>query len=198
MLARIASALNPVVGGIVGFLGLPGIVLAGALAWQYVRYEGLPLIGGGKIERIENERDDWKRASQGWKTAHAKLIAKYETELAEAKAARAAARADYDDAARRADRAETDLDDMRTRASRYATRMRITTRQGELDTSSPADPAEGGDGPGATTEFVAVARNDFDILVENSLRLEKVFRWGQDLIDRKRAVALPEPEFGGK
>lgn len=168
------------------------------LAIQHVRYEGLPLIGGGKIDRIEGERDDWKRASQGWKTAHAKLNSKYQTELAEARAERARAQADYDDAARRADRAEADLDTMRDRAAGYAKRMRITVNQGRPANTAPADPAEDNHGEGGAAEFVAVSRNDFDILVENSLRLEKVWRWGQDLIARKRAEALPEPEFGRK
>lgn len=193
MPTAILSALS----GIWRFLGLPGIILAGALAWQYVHYEGLPIIGGGKIDQVETERDTWKLASQKWRSAHAKLNGKYQMDLARAERDRAQAQADYDDAARRADRAEADLNDMRDRATRYANRMRITVRQGEPGAPGTDHPAEDRDGPGEATEFIAVARNDFDILVENSLRLEKVFRWGQDLIDRKRAVALPEPDLGG-
>lgn len=172
-----------------------GTPLLALLAWQHVRYEGWPLFGGGIIERIETDRDNWHKAAQGWKTAHANLMKKYQTELAEAEMQRAQAAADYTDAARRADRAKADLDDMRSRARNYATRMRIKVRQGEL-ADTPADsPAEDRNGPGEATEFIAVTRNDFDILVENSLRLEGVWRWGQDLIDRQRAVPMPEPEL---
>ena len=133
MPTAILSALS----GIWRFLGLPGIILAGALAWQYVHYEGLPIIGGGKIDQVETERDTWKLASQKWRSAHAKLNGKYQMDLARAERDRAQAQADYDDAARRADRAEADLNDMRDRATRYANRMRITVRQGSLVRPAP-------------------------------------------------------------
>ena len=173
-----------------------GAPLLALLAWQHVRYEGWPLFGGGIIERIETDRDNWKRASQGWRTAHAKLQSKFQTAIAEAELDRARAVTDYTDAARRADRAEADLNDMRNRARNYATRMRIKVVQGRLADAPTDSPAPDRNGPGEATEFVAVTRNDFDILVENSLRLEGVWRWGQDLIDRQRAVPMPEPEFG--
>jgi len=176
------------------WIGLGALVL-GPLAIQHVRYEGLPLFGGGIIERIETERDAAKRGEQKAKTALASLTKKYQTELAEAEVQRAQAAADYTDAARRADRAKADLDDMRSRARNYATRMRIKVRQGELTDATADSPAPDRNGPGEATEFIAVTRNDFDILVENSLRLEGVWRWGQDLIDRQRAVPMPDPEL---
>lgn len=53
---------------------------------------------------------------------------------------------------------------------------------------------QGGDRPGAPANVVVVQRNDYDLLVDNSLRLKAVHDWGQSLV--KEGLAVPEPGFG--
>ncbi len=63
---------------------------------------------------------------------------------------------------------------------RYVDRVR--TAPCSLPTETPAAP-ESPDGAGPTADMVAIRRDDLDILVENSVRLETVHEWGEKLID---------------
>jgi hypothetical protein len=95
------------------------------------------------------------------------------------------------------DEATQALADARARAARYADAHVVRFRPSPARKADPAGtdgPAEDHNGPGADAEMVAVARNEFDQLVENSLRLKKVQEWGDELIERK--LAIPEVEFG--
>lgn len=57
-----------------------------------------------------------------------------------------------------------------------------------------ADPAPRDNEPTQDAEFIAVSRNDFEIYVENSLKIQTIHEWGNELLERK--LAVPAPEFG--
>jgi len=61
--------------------------------------------------------------------------------------------------------------------------------------SSPAqdNPAPVDHGPGP--EAIVLERRDYDILIENTARLEAVHQWGDAMV--KEGLALPEPAFSG-
>jgi hypothetical protein len=46
--------------------------------------------------------------------------------------------------------------------------------------------------------MVAIPRSDFDILTENTLRLQAVHAWGVDLRAKGLAEPLPDPAFPDK
>lgn len=99
--------------------------------------------------------------------------------------------------ARAKDEATQALADARARAARYADAHVVRFRPSPTRKANPAGadgPAEDHNGPGADAEMVAVTRPEFDILVENSLRLKRVQEWGDELIEQK--LAIPEVEFG--
>jgi len=178
-----------------------GPLLLVGMAAQHVKYEGWPIFGGGEIAKLEDQRDKWQLASQKWETAHAKQVRYFELAKKAGEEAAEQARTDYDQAARRADNAQYEIDKLRSAAQRYAAAARVRDPGRNQRRPAETDPAKGGDGPGSDAELygVFVTRNDFDVLVENSLRLERVWRWGHELIDLKRAVTMddaPLPSFG--
>lgn len=106
------------------------------------------------------------------------------------------------DLARRADHAEDQLDALRASADRFAAARRphgvlcgaaaARSASGGPAPASEGDPAPDRDRPGA--DAVVLTRDEWDQLVANSLRLERVRQWGSTLIREK--LALPEVEFG--
>jgi hypothetical protein len=89
------------------------------------------------------------------------------------------------------------LADARVRAARYAAAHVVRFRAsptGQADSARADGSSPDHNRPGADAEMVALARNEFDQLVENSLRLKRVQEWGDELILKK--LAIPEVEFG--
>jgi hypothetical protein len=124
----------------------------------------------------------------------AEYVAAQDAAKAKAEAARIATENRYAEIARRKRDDETAARDAIARyvaANRLQNACRPTSGTGKAGES---DPAKRRDEPGGETEFLAVSRNDFDILVENTHRLERVHQWGNDLITEK--LAVPEVEFG--
>lgn len=202
MIPALIAGGSKVVQGVFTASAALGPVLLIGIAAQHVHYEGWPIFGGGVIEKLEDRAEGWEHVAALWKDAHAKQVTHFKVAKAAGERAAAAARSDYYEAARRADHAEQEIDDLRAAARRYAERVRVQDPRARR--SDPGSAAETGsspdrDGPGDDAELygVFVSRNDFDILVENSLRLERVWRWGNELIDLDRAapVDLPEPDF---
>lgn len=110
-------------------------------------------------------------------------------------AAKNAAEIHYRSIAERADNeAETAIADARARADAYARRMRV---QGiGCASSRPTSPAEGSgpqspDRSGEDAGLVALTRDDFDALVENTIRLNEAQKWALSL----SLDPIPAPEF---
>lgn len=79
------------------------------------------------------------------------------------------------------------------RSDRNAERMRFDKICGSNPTAPTKDqPAPFDNGPGP--EAVVVGRTDYDILVENTVRLEAAHQWGQSLV-KDGLATLPEVGF---
>lgn len=98
--------------------------------------------------------------------------------------------------AKEADNAKDTLDRYRTAADRFASGNSLRKVCGGATGVARPAPEDGApenrDEPGADAGMVVVARNDFDIFVENSLRLKLVQEWGDSLIREGMAV----PAYG--
>ena len=123
----------------------------------------------------------------------ANLIARSEENLAAAKAQVKAYEAKYSKLAKDNADAEKIIRTVYVdRSDRNADRMRFDKVCGSNPAAAPKDqPAPFDNGPGP--EAVVVGRTDYDILVENTIRLEAAHQWGQSLI--KDGLALPEVGF---
>lgn len=79
----------------------------------------------------------------------------------------------------------------------YSERMQLPPgcTPSQSDTAPADDPARDSDKPGPQTEYVAVAKDDLEIMIENSVRMQQVKAWGDALIADGLAVAIPGPEF---
>lgn len=86
------------------------------------------------------------------------------------------------------------LDRARSASERYAVANRVRPNSGGSRPPAPApdQPAPRPSGPGEKADMVAVLRSDFDILVENTVRLEAAHSWAKTLT----AEPLPEVKFG--
>lgn len=163
-----------------GWLKWGVIALALACAWL-------------RGNHYQHDRDAWKSAFTTQKSAYVAAEA-----AASAKAIAAKIRTENQSAelARKADHAETIVDDLRAAADRLATRrVRPAATCGAPSgaaSPAPAGPSPDRDGLGA--DAVVLTRPEYDELVSNSLRLERVRRWGESLIAAK--LAVPEMEFG--
>lgn len=142
----------------------------------------------------------WENAAGRWKDAHhaqeKALVATAAAAKAKAIAARIATENKTAELARRADNAEAQVDDLRAAADRFGTsRMRSSLCGPARSRSAPASegsPAPDRDGPGA--DALVLTRSEYDELVSNSIRLERVRQWGQSLVTE--GLAVPEVEFG--
>lgn len=178
MIARFFAPL-----GIKIFAGLSALLLV-ALAVQTIR-----------ANHYRDSRDNYKLAAETLKKSY---IAAQAAAVAEQKALYASISARQRDKARFADESNRIAQDRaRSAVAGYAERMRLdrVCRGSSLDPSAPR-PAPDRDGPGGAAEYVAVTRNDFEIMVANSVRLEEVRKWGEALIRDGLAEPLPDPAFG--
>ncbi len=84
------------------------------------------------------------------------------------------------------------LDSARSASERYALNHRVPAyhRGGGPVAPAPDQPAPSPDGP--RTDAVVVSRDDFDIMVENSVRLQAAHDWAKTLTQDP----LPDVEFG--
>lgn len=146
---------------------------------------------------------------QGWNGAEAQrdearaTIAKMELASEQARQAQIAANL-ASEARYRAEAEKTDAEHQkelalaRSASDRYARAhgLRAYCAGGSGQTLAPAEDnaPQGGDRPGDLANVVVVQRNDYDLLVDNSLRLKAVHDWGQTLV--KEGLAMPEPKFG--
>lgn len=102
--------------------------------------------------------------------------------------------------ARKADNAESKLDTaLLDAAARFAAARGVRAEAprcapGRSPAPGQGDPAPDRDGPGA--DAVVLTKPEYDAFVSNTLRLERVRRWGDGLIMEK--LALPEAEFGAE
>lgn len=125
------------------------------------------------------------------------MVAAQAAATAKAVAAKIGAENESAALARKADNAENQVADLRAAAVRFGDARRVWSKGAGCSPSGPAAPSPIGpapdrDGPGA--DAVVLTRPEYDQLVTNSLRLEKVRRWGEDNIAAKRAI--PEVLFG--
>lgn len=129
----------------------------------------------------ENDRKAVELAS---KEAEAKALAAKQATEAHYRAEAEKTDADYQTALARAQRA----------SDAYAQRMRAQINRGA--SSGAASPGEG-DGPESPdrsgADAVMVGRDDFDILIENSVRLRAAHDWAKTLTQPLPAVAFGQP-----
>ena len=149
----------------------------------------------------------WGRA--GWRTAESYQLA-HRLQKEAYQSAQAAARNKalaqrirtenrYAELSRQADYAENQVADLRAAADRFG-RLRAQAARGAPGRSlatAPGYPAQDRDRPGENAlaePGVLLTKPEYDELVANTLRLERVRRWGETLI--QDGLALPEVEFG--
>ena len=149
----------------------------------------------------------WGRA--GWRTAESYQLAhrlQKEAYQSAQSAARNKALAQrirtenrYAELSRQADYAENQVADLRAAADRFG-RLRAQAARGAsggTPAAAPRDPAQDRDRPGENAlaePGILLTKPEYDELVTNTLRLERVRRWGETLI--QDGLALPEVEFG--
>lgn len=158
--------------------------------------------------RLSGVKDDLTAANDGWakeqvarqtdREAYAAAQVEAQRLAAEAKAK---TEAQYADLARRADNAENETAGLRSTAGRFAAARSLSgackpAAAGGASSQAPAAP-EGGPSPdrdGPRAYAVVLTRPEYDQLIDNSIRLDRVRQWGESLI--KADLALPEPAFG--
>ncbi len=141
----------------------------------------------------------WRDAAS-YKVANATMKKAYSAAQAaaeaEQKAYYASISARLSDKARFADESNRIAQDRaRPAVSGYVERMRLAPGCAPRQAGSGAQdrPAEHRDGQGGEAEYVAVSRNDFELMVSHSVRLEEVRKWGESLISE--GLAVPDPAF---
>lgn len=128
-------------------------------------------------------------------TQRAQFVAASEEAERLAIAQKAAVEQSYRDKAHATDEhAQTALADARARADAYARSVR-----GQVACRSPGNPAspangsspESPDRSGEDASMVALTRDDFDTLIENTIRLDEAHKWALTLNQ-----VSPDPAFG--
>lgn len=99
----------------------------------------------------------------------------------------------YRTIAERADNADQELNRYRALAERYARANRVRNQAGTARRDAgPANPAGAGDPAAgdnrAGQDAVVVERSDFDTLVDHSIRLNAIHKWGNELLAQGLAV----------
>lgn len=131
----------------------------------------------------------WEDLASKWKSAQRAQQAAYVAAQASAAASARAARLAVEQTSRTiAERADhEDFSTERAAVARFADARRVPVHAspvgsptGDARAAGQADTAPGGDRSGA--DAVVLGRGEFDQLVGNTLRLERVRRWGQELI----------------
>jgi hypothetical protein len=127
----------------------------------------------------KNDRKAYELAS---KEAEARAVAQKQAVEASYRAKAERTDDDYQTALSRAQRA----------SDAYARRMRAQVSGGASGSTPASSPSDGPEGPDRSgSDAVVVTRDDFDILVENSVRLEAAHQWAKTL-----AEPIPDPAFG--
>lgn len=164
----------------------------------------LGCVGLGLWGRAESHRADaWKARSELEAANHRQTKTNYRAAqvlaAAKAKAQREATERRFAHLAEEADDAKDTLDRLRDAADRFAARNSLRScgaavggPSGGSGAASEGGPAGDRDGSGA--DAVVLTRPEFDELVGNSLRLERVRQWGQSLVTE--GLAIPAAEFG--
>lgn len=165
------------------FAGIAAVLLAFALV-QTVRIEGFLWWDGFKeqVAKLLEEngilRLDLDKIKLAQKQATERALA--EKQAAEARYAQMKEQAD--------DNLEQARDRARTAAARYASANRVRPQaKADAGGSSGADlpcatvAPEGPDGACDDAELLAVTREDFDIMVDNSVRLKEAHDWAKGL-----------------
>jgi hypothetical protein len=166
----------------IGFIAasiLAALLFVG-FATQTIRIEGISVwpfkIIGFKeeIRTIRLDLDSIKRAQ--------------ETAALKAKQAKAEAEAEYRKKAEITDaKYKAELADAHSRADRYADANRVRRQANGGSPGGPAAPGQGGDSAsadGSGDDAVVLSRDDFDIMVENSIRLQQAHEWALGLNQR--------------
>lgn len=165
------------------WIGVGSLALAAAFGWW--RADVWHDVATQRAETIKTQKAAYEAAQAA---AHARAaIARIQTENSYAQAAHAA------DRVRQADGALRRAADLYARAHSLRAEA-VEGGAGPAVAAGEGGPSKGGDGPSPAAELLAISRNDFEILVENSIRLRRVQEWGDDLVQRK--LAIPEVEFG--
>lgn len=152
-----------------------------------------------------NSRNSWKQEAADWKDATAAWRAAFETQkqayIAAQEAARVKAEAQkikeqriYEDSARTTLAMEQEAARLRAAAAAYAraNRMRnprtgaVAGDAGGTGGAGTSGAAAGSDGAGE--DAVVLDRSDFETLVDNSIRLSAVNKWGERLLAEGLAV----------
>lgn len=160
----------------------PILIAVALLGWALaitfkVQIEGLrlwPIHVVGWREENNNLRLDLDAIKAAQVTAAAKALAAKAAEEARSRA----------DAERTDDAFKNEIDHYRSLASRYASANRVRPQAPRSASSGAATPstdhsAEGTNGPSNTA--VVLDRADFDIMVENSVRLKAAVEWAKTL-----------------
>lgn len=177
----------------------PGLLPA---AWRFATSRlGLGLLAALALgllwlrgNHYRDDRDAWQSAFTAQKAA---TLAAQSEAKAKAEAQVIATENRYAVLARKADHVSQDLRDLRAGADRFAA-ARVWPPAAEHAPGGPGAPAPGGPAPGSDRsggDAVVLTRPEYDQFVANTLRLERVRRWGETLITAK--LAMPEVEFGG-
>lgn len=166
----------PFLSKVLGGLSL-ALLISLALTWQWGK-AGWRNAESCQIARA-NDRKAYELAA---KEAEAKAVAAKLATEARYRAAAEKTNGDYQTALARAQRA-SDAYRMRNQAARRAPSHATPP----ADNRSPESP----DRSGADAELVAVTRQDFDVLVENSVRLKAAHEWAKTL----NVEPVPDPTF---
>lgn len=178
MLARLFAPLAVKI-----FAGIAALALMAALA-QTVRIEGFLWLKGFKgalAELVEENgilRLDLERIKLAQEAATLRAIA--EKQAAEERAEQERKQSD--------ERLAQARDSARAAAARYAAANRVRAQAeavdggaGRADLPCAAALAEGPDGACEDAELLAVTRQDFDDMVDNSIRLQEAVEWAKAL-----------------
>lgn len=140
------------------------------------------------------DRDQWRTNYRVQKKAYNAAAA---AANAQQKALYASISARQNEKARLADESNRNAQERaRSVIAGYSERMRLDrVCASKALAPSQGQPAQDRDGQGDAAEYVAVTRNDFEIMVANSVRLEEVRRWGESLILDGLAEPIPDPAF---
>lgn len=146
-----------------------------------------------------NDRDAWKSAFAAQKAA---MVAAQQEAQAKAIAAKLATENKYAQIAQEADNDRQDV--LRALAADYSRRMRtkaVADTRGGTVAPGEGNTAPRDNGSGEAAEYVAVRPDDYDTLIENTLRLKQAHEWGERLIAEGLAkepvdVEAVNPAFG--
>lgn len=146
-----------------------------------------------RVDHYRDDRDQWKLAFNNQKAAY---VAAQEAAKAKAIAAKLTAEAAYRQEAEKTDAEyQTALAAAQRASDAYVARMRAEAARGASGrpaAPAPSDGPESPDRPGSDAELVAVTRDDFEIMVENSVRLKAAHDWTKTL----NVGPAPDPAFG--